>query len=55
MKPFPKIKPSHRGLLHKQLGVKMGEKIPLEKLNKAAQSDDPKLRKRAIYAINFGH
>lgn len=55
MKPFPQIKKSHRGLLHKKLGVKLGTKIPIEKLNKAAQSDDPKLRKEAIYAINFGH
>ncbi len=46
------IKPSHRGLLHKDLGVSSGSKIPAEKLEKAAHSSDPAERKRAVFAEN---
>ena len=49
------IKPSHRGLLHKDLGVKQGEKIPAEKLAKAANSHDPAVKRRAIFAENAKH
>jgi len=38
------------GALHKELGVKQGKKIPAKKLNAAAKSSSPKLRKRAILA-----
>jgi len=38
------------GALHKQLGVPEGKKIPAAKLNKAAHSDNPLLRKRANLA-----
>ena len=51
----PLIKPSHRGLLHKELGVKQGQKIPESKLQTAAKSSNPALRKRAVFAQNFGH
>lgn len=40
----------HPGALHKSLGVPKGEKIPAEKLNKAAHSENPTLRKRAVLA-----
>lgn len=50
---FPAIKPSHVGLLHKKLGVPEGEKIPLEKIEKATHSKSPSLRKQAIFAKNF--
>lgn len=40
----------HPGALHRQLGVPEGEKIPASKLEKAARSDDPTLRRRAALA-----
>jgi hypothetical protein len=47
-----KIKPSHKGLLHKDLGVKSGSKIPEKKLEKAKHSSDAAVRKRATFAEN---
>jgi hypothetical protein len=47
-----KIKPSHKGLLHKDLGIAKGKKIPPKKLEKAAHSSNPAERKRAIFAEN---
>ena len=38
------------GALHKELGVPMGKKIPKKKLNKAANSSNAKLAKRANLA-----
>ncbi len=53
MKPLKlKIK---RGALHRQLGMSPKKKIPIETLNKLAQSENPLTRRRAIFAINFGH
>lgn len=49
-----KIKKSHRGLLHKDLDVPQGQKIPRAKLVKAKNSKNPKVRKRANFALNFG-
>jgi hypothetical protein len=46
------IKPSHRGLLHKDLGVKKGKKIPLSELMEAKKSSNPAERKRATFAAN---
>jgi len=46
------IKKSHEGLLHKDLGVKAGEKIPAKKLTAAKSSSDPAERKRAVFATN---
>jgi hypothetical protein len=40
----------HPGALHKELGVKKGEKIPEKKLEKAEHSKNPKLKKRAVLA-----
>ena len=49
------IKPSHKGLLHKNLGVKKGKKIPLSKLMAAKHSESPAERKRATFALNAKH
>lgn len=38
------------GALHKSLGVPMGEKIPAAKIDKAANSDNPTLARRANLA-----
>lgn len=40
----------HPGALHKELGVKQGEKIPASKLQKAEHSKNPLLRKRVALA-----
>ena len=40
----------HPGALRRQLGVPEGEKIPAAKLEKAAHSDNPTLRRRANLA-----
>ena len=40
----------HPGALHRELGVPEGDKIPEKKLNAAAHSDNPTLRKRANLA-----
>lgn len=47
-----KIKPSHKGLLHRKLGVPEGQKIPASKLNKALKSKSPALREEANFARN---
>ncbi len=47
-----KIKPSHKGMLHADLGVPAGEKIPAGKLEKASHSSDPAEKKRAVFAEN---
>lgn len=49
------IKPSHKGLLHKDLGVKAGAPIPAKKLEKAENSQSPAVRKRAVFAENAKH
>lgn len=46
------IKPGRRGLLHKALGVPMGQKIPASKLAAAKKSSSAAMRKRANFAIN---
>lgn len=46
------IKKSHKGLLHKNLGIKQGAKIPLKSLVKAKHSSSPAERKRATFAMN---
>lgn len=46
------IKPSHKGLLHKKLGVPQGQKIPADKLAAASKSKSPALRKEANFAKN---
>lgn len=49
------IQPSHKGLLHRDLGVKQGEPIPGKKLEKALHSEDPAVKKRAVFAENAKH
>lgn len=46
------IKASHKGLLHKNLGVKKGKKLTMEQLLKAKNSSSPAERKRATFALN---
>jgi len=46
------IKPSHKGLLHKKLGVPQDKPIPAKKLSKALKSSSPALRKEANFARN---
>ena len=40
----------HPGKLHRELGVKQGEKIPAKKLAKAEHSKNPTIRKEANLA-----
>lgn len=49
------IKPSHKGLLHRDLGVAQGRPIPASKLEAAEHSGDPAERKRAVFAENAKH
>lgn len=53
------IKPSHRGLLHKELGVPQGKKIPKAKIRadlaKAKRTGNVAEEKRDVFAENFGH
>lgn len=49
------IKPSHKGLLHKNLGVAAGKPIPSSKLASAKNSSTPAVRKRATFAENAKH
>lgn len=46
------IKPSHKGMLHKEMGVPAGEKIPTAKLEKAKEGASPAERKRITFAEN---
>jgi len=46
------IKPSHKGLLHKELGVPQGESIPTSKMEKAKTAAGPAERKRITFAEN---
>lgn len=46
------IKPSHKGLLHKQLGIPAKKGIPLSTLVHAKHSKNAATRKRANFAIN---
>jgi hypothetical protein len=43
---------SHKGMLHKALGVPQGEKIPEAKLEKAADSSNSHMRHMAQFAKN---
>lgn len=44
------IKPSHKGLLHKDLGIPEGQPIPASALMQAMHSKNPGERKRANFA-----
>lgn len=41
-----------KGALHDDLGIPQGQKIPVSKLEAAAESHDPLVRKRAHFALN---
>ncbi len=47
-----KIKKSHEGLLHKNLGKPKGQKLTVAELEKAKRSKNPAVRKRATFALN---
>lgn len=47
------VKKMDKGALHRELNVPEGKKIPKSKLAKAAQSKNPKEKKRAILAENM--
>lgn len=49
------IKPSHKGLLHKDLHVPQGQNIPQAKIEKAAHSPNVKLAERARFAEAAEH
>lgn len=40
------------GSLHRATGTPEGKKIPLSKVQAKANSDDPKMRKKAQFALN---
>jgi trehalose/maltose hydrolase-like predicted phosphorylase len=42
-----------KGALRRELKVKKGKDIPVTKLEKAAKSKNPTLKKRAVLALNF--
>ena len=47
-----RIKPSHKGLLHKDLGVPVSQPLTLGDLAKAKRSPSKAVRKRATFAAN---
>jgi hypothetical protein len=53
------IPKSHKGLLHKELGIKQGKKIGEARLEKAKatakRTHNTTLEKRVVFAENFGH
>lgn len=49
------INPKHKGELHKDTGTPAGKDIPQAKIVKAEHSKAPAVRKRAVFAENFGH
>jgi hypothetical protein len=49
------IKKSHKGLLHKDLGVKQGSRIPESAIKNAEHSSSAAVRKRAVFAENARH
>jgi len=52
------IKPSHRGLLHKELGIPEGQDIPHDVLMKAKEraerTGNHELMDQVNFALNFG-
>ena len=46
------IKPSHKGKLHRALGVPEGKPMPAAKVAKAVKSSNPTLKKEAVFAEN---
>ena len=50
-----RIKKSHRGLLHKDLGVPQGQPIPGARLADAMKTASPAEKKRIVFAQNAKH
>ncbi len=46
-KAFVPVKPSHKGRLHKALGIPEGEKIPVRLIQRAMHSTNPHMRAMA--------
>lgn len=49
------INPAHKGDLHSALKVPKDKKIPEQKLSKALNSSNPKIKKMAVFAENAKH
>ena len=49
------IKPSHKGLFHKDLGKKPGAKITEKDIERGEHSKSAAERKRAVFAENARH
>jgi len=47
-----RIKPSHRGLLYKEMGTPLDQDIPEAKMRKAGRAASPTERKQAAFAKN---
>ena len=47
------VKDENKGKLRDKLGAKAGEPIPAKKLDKAAHSKNPTLKKEAVLAKTF--
>jgi hypothetical protein len=47
------VKPANKGKLRSKLGVKGEKDIPIKKLDKAAHSKNPTLKKEAVLAKTF--
>ena len=48
----PMIKPSHKGMLHREMGIDPSKPIPSLKLHEALNGADEKERKRIQFALN---
>jgi len=46
------VNPGKKGALHSALAVPQGETIPLKRVQAAAQSTNPTLRREAQFALN---
>jgi hypothetical protein len=49
------IPESHRGNLHRSLGIPEGEKIPEKKIEKAEHSDNERIARQARLAETLSH
>lgn len=49
------INPAHKGLLHKDLGVKQDHKLTEAEIQRGKHSEDPAVRRRATFAENAKH
>lgn len=47
----PEIKESHKGRLHRALGIPEDQPIPIERLESGKNSSDPHMRSMCNYAL----